>query len=296
MAQTIEQTVRTPADMLRFTAPDGRRLAYFDTGGAKPPVLCLAGLSRNSRDFSDLAAALAPTHRVIRLDSRGRGGSERAVDPHSEYSVPVEAGDAVALMDHLSLTRAHLIGTSRGGILSMAIAGGQPERVASVVLNDIGAVVEGRGLLRILSYLGRGPAAPDFETAAKDLQKAHRRDFPDVPIEEWRRQAHRLYDDLGGRPTLAYDQRLRLAVGGAIDIGEEKVRLWPLFEALKDKPVLVIRGENSDVLSTETLDEMRAAHPNMTALTLAGRGHAPFLNEPDAVAAIRAHLARADAA
>ena len=287
-------TGRRRSGMEIFTAKDGRRLAYQDTGGDGPAVLCLAGLSRNSRDFEALSAHLADRYRVLRLDSRGRGGSERAQDPLSEYLVPVEAGDALALLDHLRLEQVALIGTSRGGILSMAMAGGAPERIPAVVLNDVGARVEGLGLLRILATLGREPEAQDFDAAAVMLREANARAFPDVPHAQWLRHAHALYDDDGsGRPVLSYDPRLHYAVAGAIEAGGDgPVMLWPLFEALKHKPVLVVRGENSDILSPETVEAMRVEHPDLEAVEVKARGHAPFLNEPEALAAIDSFLDR----
>lgn len=273
-----------------FSAKDGRRLAYEDTEGDGPVVLCLAGLTRNHRDFEDLARHLSPRYRVLRLDSRGRGASDHALDPMTEYAVPTEAGDALALMDHLSLSRLALIGTSRGGILSMAIAGAQSERISAVVLNDVGAVIEGRGLLRILATLGRPLEDETFTAAAARLRNANADAFPNVPDAEWLRHAHRLYDDADGRPVLSYDPKLQLAVGGAIEEDGPEISIWPLFDALKTLPVLVIRGENSDILHAETVDAMRAEHPDLQTLTLADRGHTPFLNEPEALSAIDAFL------
>jgi len=278
--------------MESFRASDGRRLAYADSGDDGPAVLCLAGLSRNSRDFGDLARHLAPRFRVLRLDSRGRGQSEYAEDPMTEYAVPVEAGDAIELMNHLRLDRVALIGTSRGGILSMAIAGSNPDRISVVILNDVGAVVEGRGLVKILKTLGRPPEARNFAEAAKHLRAANRREFPDVSLEEWERHAHRIYDDDNGRPVLAYDPRLRLAVADAIDSKQKVAYLWPLFEALKTLPVLVIRAANSDILSVGTIAAMQATHPGLVAINLPNRGHPPFLNEPAAVRAIDIFLTR----
>ncbi len=290
--EAVESRGAGAAELRRFRAADGRRLAFRDSGGPGPAVLCLAGLTRNSRDFDDLAALLAPRYRVIRLDSRGRGGSDRAEDPIAEYSVPVEAGDAIALLDHLGIRRVALIGTSRGGILSMAIAGGQPERVSAVVLNDVGAVIEAAGLLRIMATLGRAPRAQSFEEAAETLCAENGAQFPDVPKAEWLRHARRLFDvGPAGAPVLAYDPKLRLAVASAMDVGEGPVVLWPLFEALKAAPVLVIRGENSDILTAATADRMRQEHPGLQLVSLKNRGHAPFLNEPEAAAAIDAFLA-----
>ncbi|GMG80830.1 alpha/beta hydrolase [Paralimibaculum aggregatum] len=278
--------------MKSFRTADHRRLAYEDSGGSGPAVLCLAGLTRNSREFSDLAAHLAPRYRVIRLDSRGRGRSEHALDPIAEYTIPVEAGDARALLDHLGLARVAMIGTSRGGILAMALACGAPERVSGIVLNDVGAVVEGQGLLRILSGLGRAPAAASFAEAAAELRAANERAFPDVSLADWERFARRIYDDAEGRPALAYDPELRSAVAAGLDAAGPTVSLWPLFEGLHGVPVLVIRGANSDILLPATVAEMARARPDIETLELAGRGHAPFLDEPEALAAIDGFLAR----
>lgn len=196
--------------MAEFLARDGRRLAYDDSGGEGPPVLCLAGLSRNARDFTDLAAHLAPHFRVLRLDARGRGRSEHAEDPITEYAIPVEAGDALALLDHLGLARVAIVGTSRGGIVGMALGAGAAERVTALVLNDVGAVVEGRGLLRILATLGREPTDASFTDAARRLAEENRAGFPDVPMAQWEHHAHCLYDEVDGRPVLAYDHHLQI--------------------------------------------------------------------------------------
>lgn len=277
--------------METFCAADGRRLAYADSAGAGPAVLCLAGLTRNSRDFSELSAHLADRHRVICLDARGRGMSEHAADPLAEYTVPVEVNDALALLDHLGLERTAIIGTSRGGILGMAMAAGRPGLVSALVLNDVGAVVEGQGLLNILSYLGRAPDAASFAEAAARLSEAHAASFPDVPLSRWERHARALYDDHGGRPVLSYDPQLRTAVAAAMNEAAPTVDLWPLFAALAELPILVIRGENSDILSAETLQAMADGRTGLQTLELAKRGHAPFLDEPEAVAAIDGFLA-----
>lgn len=298
--------------MQTFRAPDGRRLAYEDSGspagdgpgngpGSGPgrgpgsgqaAVLCLAGLTRNSRDFADLADHLAPRFRVVRLDARGRGASERAEDPLSEYTVTVEAGDVLALIDHLALDRVVIVGTSRGGILGVMIAGAKPVLVTALVLNDIGAVIEGPGLLRILATLGREPAAPDFRALARRMQSEKASQFPGVPLARWERHARAICDDRDGRPVLSYDPRLRAAVATAIDEGEPSVTLWPLFEALGPLPVLVLRGANSDILSAGTADAMRARMSGVGVVEIPDRGHVPFLDEPEALAAIDAFLAR----
>lgn len=275
--------------MERFDAPDGRRLAFRDSGGNGPPVLCLAGLSRNGRDFDALAARLAPRFRVIRLDSRGRGGSEPAENPIAEYSVPVEARDALALLGHLGIARTAIVGTSRGGILGMAIGAGNPALLSGLALNDVGAVIETAGLLRIMATLGREPAA-SFPEAAEDLRRLNARAFPAVPEARWLVHAHAIYDDDGGRPRLAYDPRIATAVAASLDADLDRITLWPLFEGLGTVPLLLIRGANSDILSHGTVAEMRRIRPDMDVIEIPGRGHAPFLDEPEALAAVEAFL------
>lgn len=282
-------------EIREFSAPDGRRLAYTDTGGTGAPVLCLAGLTRNHRDFDRLGAHLAPRYRVIRLDSRGRGMSGWAIEPLSEYIVPVETGDVIALLRHLTLGPVTVIGTSRGGILGMALASGLPGAVRALVLNDVGAVIDARGLLRIYATLGREPRAATFEEAGRALMAENARGFPDVPAARWVEHARALYrEDETGRPRLSYDPRLRSAVGVALEGVDGEVSLWPMFDSLLELPVLVLRGENSDILSPKTVAQMAARHPGLVHVEIPGRGHAPFLDEPEALAAIDAFLAGLD--
>ena len=266
----------------RFHAPDGRRLAYRDSGGDGPPVLCLAGLTRNASDFAWLAGHLADRYRVIRLESRGRGESEWAEDPLSEYQVPVEAGDALALLDHLGLERAALIGTSRGGILGMVLGAGHPARLSCLVLNDVGPVVEPAGLAKIMGYLGIEPGWSSFSEAATSLAQSMGAAFPDLTGEQWLAFARTVFADEAGRPRLTYDPRLR----DAVQAGLPPADLWHLFDALEALPILAIRGENSDILSAGTFAEMQRRRPDMVAVTVPNRGHVPFLDEPEAVDAI----------
>jgi pimeloyl-ACP methyl ester carboxylesterase len=276
--------------MARFAAQDGRALEYDDSGGEGPPLLCLAGLTRNIRDFAHIPAML-PGRRVIRLSSRGRGGSDRAADPAAEYQIPVETADALALLDHLGIARAAVLGASRGGILGMAMAATRPGLVTALILNDVGASVETAGLLRIAGYVGVPPAARDFAGAAVALAEAHANDFPGVPLARWEAHARAVHDDAGGAPVLSYDRALRVTLDG-LNRDVRQIDLTPLFAACADIPLLVLRGALSDVLSAETLAGMQAARPDMIAVTVPDRGHAPFLDEPPAVAAIRAHLDR----
>jgi pimeloyl-ACP methyl ester carboxylesterase len=277
-----------------FEASDERRLAYQDTGGEDPVVLCLAGLTRNARDFAGLAVHLAEAsrrrYRVLRLDSRGRGMSEWADDPIAEYTAPVEAGDALALLDHLEIARAAIVGTSRGGILGMMIGATAPGRVSCLVLNDIGPVIEPQGVEYIMGYLGVQPEAASFEAAAAALERSMGAAFPDLSSLQWLGFARTIYREEGGRPRLSYDARLRDAVEAAMQA--VLADLWPLFDALAGLPILTVRGENSDILSAETLAEMARRRPDMAQVTVRNRGHVPFLDEPEAVAAIDEFLER----
>ncbi|TFG88558.1 MAG: alpha/beta hydrolase [Hyphomicrobiales bacterium] len=277
-----------------FEGPDGRRLAYQDTGGIGPVVLCLAGLTRNARDFAGLAAHLAAHYRVLRIDSRGRGLSEWADDPVAEYTVPIEAGDALALLDHLEIPRAAIIGTSRGGILGVILGATASARMNCLVLNDVGPVIEPQGLAGIVGFLGIEPRADTFEAAAEGLERAMGAAFPDLSAKQWLGFARTIYRDDGGRPRLSYDPRLRQAVEVAMKAAKQAGQpdLWGFFDALTGLPILAIRGANSDILSAETLAEMARRRPDMAHVTVANRGHAPFLDEPEALTAIDTFLER----
>lgn len=271
-----------------FQAADGRRLVYHDSHSEGPAVLCLPGLTRNGRDFAGLAQHLAGRYRVLRLDPRGRGLSEWAADPLTEYTVPVEAGDAVALLDHLGLDRAAIIGTSRGGLQGMTIAATVPQRVSALVLNDIGPVIEAEGLAYILTYLGIEPEAESFDEAARALEASLGPAFPDLTPEQWRGFARTIFRDEGGRPRLSYDPRLRQAVEATFPQGP--IELWELFDACAATPLLTIRGANSNILSAVTLAEMARRRPDMAHVTVPNRGHPPFLDEASARAAIDSFL------
>ncbi|WP_417728369.1 alpha/beta fold hydrolase [Roseovarius sp.] len=273
--------------MARFTTSDGLSLYYTDAGEGTP-ILCLAGLTRNSADFSFVAPHLTG-HRLICMDYRGRGGSDHAADFMS-YNILREGQDAIELMDHLGLPRVTLIGTSRGGLIAMALAYGQPHRLAGVVLNDIGPEVTPIGIERIMDYVGREPDLPDLDSAAAALAHVHATGFPGVPLSRWRQQAEFMfYQKPEGGLGLRYDARLRDALVGQAGAGEA-VDLWVLFDALKDIPTAAIRGANSDLLSLETFAKMDDRHPGLITATVPDRGHVPFLDEPQSLSAIRALL------
>ncbi|GGO62013.1 Pimeloyl-ACP methyl ester carboxylesterase [Roseovarius pacificus] len=270
--------------MPRFTTSDGLSLYYEDQGAGRP-VLCLAGLTRNARDFDFVAPHLGDL-RLLRLDYRGRGQSDH--DPEfMNYSILREAQDVIELLDHLGLDRVTILGTSRGGLIAMALAAGHGDRLQGVVLNDIGPEVTPNGLERIMDYVGKPPNAPTLDEAAQALKAVSEAQFPGVPLTRWRAQAGAMFEEQpGGGLALRYDPKLRDALIGQAGVGEAP-DLWLLFDALKEVPLAVIRGANSDLLSAETVERMAERHPGLICATVPDRGHVPFLDEPEALKAIR---------
>lgn len=270
--------------MGRFTTSDGLSL-YFEDGGEGRAVLCLAGLTRNSGDFRFLVPFL-PECRVIRPDYRGRGQSDFDPDP-GNYTIAREARDAIELLDHLGLDRVTVIGTSRGGLIAMALAASCSDRLRGAVLNDIGPQIDPEGLARIKDYVGCPPDYADYDAAARGLQIAHQARFPGVTLARWRLQAELMWHETPqGGLSLRYDPALRKALdtpGGAAPAPDP----WPMFDALARQPLAVLRGQNSDLLSAQTLADMQARAPAMHAVTVPDRGHVPFLDEAKSLAAIR---------
>jgi len=266
-----------------FTSSDGISLAYTDAGEGQP-LLCLAGLTRNGRDFDYLAPHLEGV-RLIRPDYRGRGASHWA-DPAS-YTVPREARDAVELLDHLGLARAAVLGTSRGGLVAMMLAVTAKDRLAGVMFNDIGPVVERKGLEQIFDYIGRNPKAPDYAAAAAAMP-ASMPGFGAVPEGRWREEVERHYIETPGGLVITYDPALRGAFLAAFDGPEPD--LWPLFDALEGLPVGLLHAFNSDILGRTTAAEMRRRRPDMIFAEVPERGHIPFLDEVESLAAIRRFL------
>lgn len=274
--------------MNRFTTSDGLSLAWTEEG-AGLPLLCIPGLTRNGSDFDELAAALGGRHRLIRLTLRGRGASER--DPEwRNYNIVVEARDVVEFLDHLGLARVVVVGTSRGGLIAMVLASVARERLAGVLLNDIGPELAPEGLASIMTYLGLTPRAQTLTEAVAALRARMGERFPGLEEATWRTLAERWFDVGEGGVALNYDPRIRdaLEAQSAQPAGD----LWPLFDALAGVPVAVVRGENSDLLTAETVAEMRARRPDLIVAEVPDRGHAPFLDEPEALAALAALLAR----
>ena len=266
--------------MPHFAAPDGASLHFTDEGEGLP-LLALPGLTRNGGDFDHVAPHLRGT-RLIRLDSRGRGRSD--FTGPATYTVPQEAADAVALLDHLGIARAAVLGTSRGGLVAMWIAATARDRLLGVALNDIGPVIDPRGLQDIAGYLGRRPAQKTWEEAARSRARLWPH-FKDVPHDRWLHEVRNHYEETPDGLALRYDPRLREAFGTG-----EAPPLWPLFDGLDGLPLAALRGESSNILSPETWAEMRRRRPDMIAADIQGRGHVPFLDEPEALAAIHAWL------
>lgn len=267
------------SDTLQFTTPDGLKIAYKDEGEGLP-VIALAGLTRTHRDFDFLAPHLEQV-RLIRPDYRGRGGSDWA--EWSTYSVPKEAGDVVALMDHLGVDKAAFIGTSRGGMNAMFIAATAAERVIGACLNDVGPEISRTGLDAIDAYIGRNPAGATLEDVAQ-ARALSATGFSDVPMERWLEEADRNYDVTPDGIRINYDPALRDSYLAAMAAGEAD--LWPLFDALDGKPVAVIHGSGSDLLLDEHVARMKERRPDLRVAEVPGRGHIPFLDEPEALEVI----------
>jgi len=268
--------------MAQFTTSDGLRL-YYDDAGAGLPLLCLAGLTRTTQDFQYVTPHLPPC-RLIRLDCRGRGQSD--FDPTwQNYILPIEVRDVMELMDHLALNAIAILGTSRGGLNAMGLAAAAPERVLGAALNDVGPELDPAGLSGIMTYLGRRPAARTHAEAAMALPFALK-GFENVPPERWMQEARTHFVQTPDGLDITYDPHLRTAIEAGGDIPD----LWPLFDALAGKPLCLIRGAGSDLLSRETAQEMQARRPDMIFAEVAGRGHVPFLDEPEAVAALHAWM------
>jgi pimeloyl-ACP methyl ester carboxylesterase len=289
------------AGSARFTdgwwhSPDGLRLHYRDYPGdaERAPLLCLPGLSRNARDFEPVACRLSPGRRVIAAELRGRGESGYAPDP-ATYASPHYVVDLEALLIDLALPRFVIVGTSLGGILAALLTSADPERVAGVVLNDIGPVVEAAGLQRIRGYVGKGTSWPTWLHAARDIAYAQRDIHPRYGLEEWLGTAKRLCRLTPmGRIVFDYDMRIAEPMR-APDIAPPP-DLWPAFEALAGKPALLVRGETSDILSRETAATMAERIAGLDRVTVANTGHAPTMDEPEAAAAIDRLLVAVDAA
>ena len=278
----------------RWRSPDGLMLYARDypaaVGPVRLPVVCLHGLTRNSKDFEEVAPWLAAQgRRVLAPDIRGRGLSDRDPVP-SRYLPATYARDVLDLMDGLGIARAVFLGTSMGGIVTLALSARHMDRVAAAILNDVGPAIAPEGVARILSYVGKTAEASSWDEATDYVRRINAVAFPDYGEADWRRFARRTFRETDGRPELDYDP----AIMAPLVQGRYKAPTWLawfLFRRLaRKRPVLLVRGERSDLLSRAIADRMRRQAPDLRVVEVPNVGHAPMLVEPEAVQAIDAFL------
>ncbi len=278
-----------------YTSSDGLKLSARDYGNPLSPwlpVVCLPGFTRDSRDFHELALHLS-THRhrprrVVAFDYRGRGRSQWASSAES-YDLLTEMNDVLDGMAALAITRAVVVGTSRGGLIGMLMGLARPATVAGLVLNDIGPVIETHGLARIKTYVGSAPQPNDWPDAARLLRRIHGASFPAWRDVDWDYYARLTFNDEGDGPLNAYDPKLARSFDG-LELDQPLPDMWEEFRALRTIPILSIRGENSDLLSAETVARMGEEHPRVETVTVAGEGHAPLLRYGQLLARVSAFV------
>lgn len=273
-----------------WTVRDGLRIHYRDYDGPddRPPILCLPGLTRNSRDFAQLADRLAGRWRLLALEFRGRGLSDH--DPQPErYVPPTYAGDVLELLDGLGIPRALFIGTSLGGIVTMLVAAVQPQRLAGALINDIGPEISEAGLVRIRKFVGRPASFASWTEAAAAVAEINGPAFPGYGPADWEAFARRICRQDNGAIRFDYDMDIARVFNGD---GGVPQHFWPLVDGLSAVPVTILRGELSDLFSAATADRMAGQLPGAELVTVQGVGHAPMLDEPEAEAAIDRLLAR----
>ncbi len=275
-------------DERTFCSEDGLELYYRDYNPNSPrvPIMCWGGLTRNSKDFDDLAPYLAGKgYRVLCPDQRGRGKS--AYDPNPQnYSPLTYVHDMINLLGQEQIGRIIAVGTSMGGIMIMLLAALKNDMLAGAVLNDIGPEIDPKGLSRIAGYVGKGSPLMDWQEAAA-ASKAMNGDFyPDFGPEDWMVFARRTFEEFEGAIIPAYDPKIAEAFGSE----DGPAELWATFDALSNVPTLVLRGERSDILSAATVTKMKERKPDLRMLEVASRGHVPLMTEPSCLQAINGFL------
>jgi pimeloyl-ACP methyl ester carboxylesterase len=289
----------TEGRSLFVSAPDGLKLhvvAYGSRIAPTLPVVCLPGLARTAADFEELARSLAagPEGRAVyALDYRGRGRSDYDRNP-ANYNFAVELADVIAVLTALGIGRAVFVGTSRGGLLTMLLATARPAAIAGVVLNDIGPVIEPKGLVRIKGYVGKLPQPTSFADAGTVLRRLFAAQFPTLTDDDWVAFAHRTFQERDGRLVPNYDPRLAETLRG-VDIEQPLRALWKEFDALAAVPMMVIRGAKSDILSPATVKAMRARRKGLKTIEVPDQGHTPLLSEPSLISRISAFVASCEA-
>jgi pimeloyl-ACP methyl ester carboxylesterase len=282
-----------------ISAQDGLRLHVREYGARTAtavPVVCLPGLTRTTADFDALAPALAygrPRRRVVAIDSRGRGRSEYDSHPQN-YNLTVELADVVSVLTAIEMGQAVFVGSSRGGLLSMLLAVAHPNALAGVILHDIGPVIEPKGLARIKSYVGKLPQPGSFAEGAEILRRLFDAQFPKLTPDQWLTAAHQTWRAENGKLRLTYDERLARTLA-EVDVERPVPPMWNEFDALARVPILVIHGENSDILSSATVDTMKTHHPDLDLIEVADQGHVPLL-EGDLIGRIVAFVERCERA
>ena len=271
------------------TVRDGLRLHYRDYAGAadKPPILCLHGLTRNSRDWTEFAERYSPGFRVLVLEFRGRGGSDYDPVPQ-RYNPLTYAGDVIELLDQLALDQAIFAGTSLGGLVTLTMAAMAPQRIFATIMNDVGPDVDVEGVNRILTYVGNDRRFGSWDEAADAIAANYGASFERYAHDDWVKMAKRNCREENGEVRFDYD--MAIAEPFKTSGPTPHVDLWPFFMALGQKPLLVVRGAKSDLLKAATAEKMQQVVPSMKLAIVPGVGHAPELNEPEAVAAIAEFL------
>ena len=274
-----------------WTSGDGLRLHYRDYDGPsdRPPIVCLPGLTRNARDFEPVADHYAGTWRVLSLDFRGRGLSDYDSKPEN-YAPPAYAADVLALFDEIKLERAVLFGTSLGGLVTMILATAAHDRIAGVMLNDIGPEIDPRGIERIRGYVGRASEFATWEEFASALAARNADVYPRYGAAQWEAFARRICREQEGRIAFDYDMAISNTFNRAPN--GPAASAWPLYQALAGFPVLILRGELSDLLDAEVARKMAESLPDAELVVVPDVGHAPALDEPEAIAGIDRLLAR----
>lgn len=278
-----------------WTSGDGLKLHFRDYPGSaeRPPILCLPGLTRNARDFEALAARLAGHWRVICPDMRGRGDSDYARDPMT-YTPAHYVADVEMLLGAEGIERFVSIGTSLGGLMTMMLAAANPDRIAAAVINDVGPEIAPAGLARIREYVGQGRSYETWVHAARALQEANRDIYPAWDLPAWLRMAKRcMVIGTGGRIVFDYDMNIAEPFEAEQGPAPAPEVMWGVYESVARRPLLVLRGAHSDILSADVAARMKVRGAATELVTVPGVGHAPTLDEDEAIAAIDRLLARA---
>jgi pimeloyl-ACP methyl ester carboxylesterase len=278
----------------RWTSRDGLNLFARDYpgagGGARLPVICLHGLTRNSKDFEDIAPQIASWgRRVIVPDVRGRGQSDRDPNPRN-YQPKIYAHDVLEMMGGLDISRAVFLGTSMGGLITMTLAAIRPKVIAAAILNDVGPAIAPEGIARILGYAGKGSEVRDWNDAAAYVRRTNAIALPHLGEEDWHRFAQRTFRQGSAGLELDYDPAI------TVPLQKPPPKLAGLIAGIlfrrlaRKRPTMLIRGETSDIITAEIADRMQRMAPRLQRVDVPGVGHAPMLTEPEAVDAIAQFL------